>query len=183
MLNACHEDFVKRQKDDWNAQSWMIGVAAASVTDNGKVDNLQSDGVGIWTSYSRQFAFGRVNNKEPKSDVRRGQLIVHGRYRTSEHVKPEGSDTTIDQDSSLFGARLRIGAPEFGGSLEASYIHKEPEGGKSDTHFRVLLGAERLLFGSTWLEIAIGRDVGRQDGDDVVIRSAFRWSFTQSRKF
>jgi hypothetical protein len=59
-LLACHEQFVKRQKKEWDAQSWMVGVAVASVTDNGKVESLESDGVGLWTSYSRQFAFGRM---------------------------------------------------------------------------------------------------------------------------
>ncbi|HYH06319.1 MAG TPA: hypothetical protein VEK11_04580 [Thermoanaerobaculia bacterium] len=183
-LLKCHKDLEKRRNDTWNARSWMIGVAAASVTDDGKVENLQSDGIGIWTSYSRQFSFGRTNASEPpKSDVRRAQVIVHARYRTSEKVKPEGSDVSIDQDSSLFGARLRVGAPEFGGSVELSNIRNKPDGGKSETHMRVLIGAERRVFAGTWLQIAIGRDVGRKDGDDLVIRSAFRWSFSQTRKF
>lgn len=183
-LLECHEEFTKRKKTNWNASSWMIGIAAASVTDDGKVESLHGDGVGIWTSYSRQFAFGReTQSQAPKSDVRRAQVIVHGRYRTSEKVKPEGSDTEIDQDSMLLGARLRLGAPEFGGSVEVSHIRKEPDEGNADSHFRVLIGAERLIFGSTWLQIAVGRDVGREEGDDLVIRSAFRWSFSQKRKF
>ena len=147
------------RKANWNNSALALGAAATWISKTGSVNALSKTGGAIWTSLA--YGFEGVRGLEDTS-----QLIVHARYRTGDRVPdPQTEGEFLTQDSTLAGARLRIGAVDTNASFEAVYLRAEPTGRPVDSFARLAGDFEHRLFENVWLQLAVGGESGRFDDE------------------
>jgi hypothetical protein len=167
-VEACRTASARR---NWNATSWVIGAGQAWLSSDATQNRSTQDGGGVWTSFA--WSFQRLPPQWRRLQ-QHAQLIVHARYRTNERVT-ENNVVTV-HDRRLYGARLRIGAPYFNGSLELA-AHSDTSAGAKTRKRTLLLGVEQRIAEGVWLELALGRELTRAaDAAHFVARSTIHWS-------
>jgi hypothetical protein len=148
------------------ASIWTAAIGSSWVSPNGRYNNLQSEGMGIWTTYKQG-----INTNS--------QLLFHASYRTNERLKVNsGNNEFINADTLVGGVRLLSGDRNFRFSLETTYNRESPTGGKPNNDYLYYgLGIEPRIGENLWLSLSFGGTTGRQNGSDVQIVSGLKWNF------
>lgn len=155
----------------WNASSWSIGLAPFWTSEDGDLENLGDTGVSIWTSLA--FGFDGF----PDFFRRHAQLIVHGRYMVNQLVPDNTiSGSYIDQDTMIFGGRLRMGKNRFNVNLECAWIREDPDGYATDDSTRYSVGADVRLASNLWLSFSVGSESGNEEGDEGFVIGNFKYA-------
>jgi hypothetical protein len=148
------------------ASIWTAALGSSWVSPNGRYNNLQSEGMGFWTTYRQG-----INTNS--------QLLFHASYRTNERLKVNGGGNDfINADTLVGGVRLLSGDRNFRFSLETTYNRESPSGGKSNNDYLYYgIGVEPRIGENLWLSLSFGGTTGRQNGSDVQIVSGLKWNF------
>jgi hypothetical protein len=148
------------------ASIWTAALGSSWVSPNGRYNNLQSEGMGFWTTYKQG-----INTNS--------QLLFHASYRTNERLKVNGSSSEfINADTLVGGVRLLSGDRNFRFSLETTYNRESPSGGKPNNDYLYYgIGVEPRIGENLWLSLSFGGTTGRQNGSDVQIVSGLKWNF------
>jgi hypothetical protein len=176
LAEPCREESRKR---NWNRTSWIVAAAPSWISPTGSSNAFRWNGGGAWTSFA--YGFEGVDVLRDTS-----QLILHARYRNKESVAdPDNEGQFLEQNSATFGARLRIGKPDFTGNFEGVYNHNKPDGRPGDNSYSFSFAAERKLSDGLFFVLSLGREGGHQNGEQngAVIRSSFRWGFSRKSIF
>lgn len=176
------ECFADAKRRNWNDPSWEVGGALSWISADGQLGDLGSDGGGIWTSLAlnlpddtwwnlagRESATTRSGDSLSDFVREHFQVILHARYRPDQRVPDQTagtSATTIEEDVTLAGGRLRIGIPRAALSIEGAYTYTDPRGLPSDSSAFYSIGGEFQLAGDLWLQISVGSESGNDLGDD-----------------
>lgn len=167
----CREDARRR---NWNNSAWDIGFAPSWISEDGTTDDLEWNGLAVWSSLA--YGFEGIKGLED-----RAQIILHARYRQGEEV-PDANmqDTFFEQDSLLVGGRLRFGSPSLNFSVEGVFSHAEPEDWEEDDSLRVSGGVEVRVAENLWLEVSVGGSDGRNDDNDQgFVLAQLKWGFSR----
>jgi len=170
----CREDSRRR---NWNNSAWDIGFAPSWISEDGTTDDLEWNGLAVWSSLA--YGFEGIKGLED-----RAQIIFHARYRRGEEV-PDANmqDTFFEQDSVLVGGRLRFGSPSLSFSVEGVFSHAEPEDWDEDDSLRVSGGVEVRVAENLWLEVSVGGSDGRNDDNDQgFVLAQLKWGFSRESK-
>jgi hypothetical protein len=154
----------------WNNSSFSLGAAPSWISKNGTIDELRWNGGAVWASLA--YGFEGVAGLED-----RAQLILHTRYRTNEQVPdPKMKGKFLEQDSILAGGRLRIGTDLLRLSVEGLWIHEEPMARRTSESARFSVGADIRLTRELWLEVSVGGESGRRDGNNQAFAlTSLKW--------
>jgi hypothetical protein len=154
------------EKRGEQAPIWTAAVGSSWVSPDGRYNNLQSEGMGIWTTYKQG-----INTNS--------QLLFHGSYRTSERLKVNnGKNEFVNADTLTGGVRLLSGDRDFRFSLETTYNSENPTGGKmNNSYFYYGVGVEPRVGENLWLSLSFGGTTGRQNGSDFQIIGGLKWNF------
>jgi len=174
LAEACRE---KARKKNWNRSSWVFGAAPSWSSTTGRTGDMRWNGGAVWTSLA--YGFRGVPVLEEKA-----QLIVHGRYRTSEQVPdPNVKGQFFKQNSGLVGARFRIGSPDFAASVEGVFLHATVAAKPTENSYRLSFGAEHKVAENLWFALSLGGEGGRRGGNNTVfVLSAFKWGFSKKQQ-
>jgi hypothetical protein len=148
------------RKANWNNSAFAIGGAGTWISKTGKANGLAQSGGAVWTSLA--YGFEDVPGLEDSA-----QFIVHARYRTGDRVPDPAADGEfVTQDSSLAGARFRVGAVDTNASFEMVYLRAEPSDRPLERFVKLTGDVEHRLFENVWLHFAVGGETGREDDED-----------------
>lgn len=177
LAEPCREASRKR---NWNRSSWIVAAAPSWISTTGASKDFRWNGGGFWTSFA--YGFEGVHALQDTS-----QLILHARYRNKESVAdPENEGSFFEQNSAAFGARMRIGNPDFNGNFEGVYNSNRPRGQNRDNSYSLSFAAERKLSDNLFLVFSLGKEGGHRNEDQnkaAVIRSSFQWGFSRKSSF
>jgi len=171
---TCRDEAQKRL---WNNSSWALGAAPSWISTDGSVDRMNWDGGILWTSIA--YGFEDVPGLQDAA-----QLILHGRYRGNEQVPdPKNKGKFFEQNSVAGGARLRFGNDKFAVSIEALRIFEDPVHRRSSESTRASIGVDIRLSKELWLEVSVGGEGGRRDGNNqAFVLGSFKWGTTKEPK-
>tara|TARA_B100000315_G_scaffold104185_1_gene95457 strand:+ start:713 stop:2035 length:1323 start_codon:yes stop_codon:yes gene_type:complete len=191
---TCRKDFAKKH---WNASSLGIGIAPTFISKKGDLSGVESAGIGAWATLSYGFEdLISADQEEPAIPglnfdalLKNMQLIFHARYRANEQAPVSGLENKfIEQDSTLFGARLRIDGGDLSLkalelsdlklSIEGAYISADRSNGVDDSYHQLAVAAEIGLGDGFWFQLAGGQNINRDSDDDTFVISTFKWGFS-----
>src|SRR5262249_8838637 len=110
------------------------------------------------------------------------QIILHARYRNKDHIpKPGETNQYYIQNSTVVGARARVGTPDTIVSFELAYLHTDPRAPlRSDDYLRITLGAEKRLTENIWLQFGAGGESGKRNNTEhLFLMTTLKWGFAQ----
>ena len=158
---------------------------------------MESAGIGAWATLSYGFEdLISADQEEPAIPglnfdalLKNMQLIFHARYRANEQAPVSGLENKfIEQDSTLFGARLRIDGGDLSLkalelsdlklSIEGAYISADRSNGVDDSYHQLAVAAEIGLGDGFWFQLAGGQNINRDSDDDTFVISTFKWGFS-----
>jgi hypothetical protein len=154
------------EKRGEQASIWTAATGSSWVSPNGRYNNLQSEGMGFWTTYKQG-----INTNS--------QLLFQASYRTNERLKVNNSNNEfVNADTLMGGVRLLSGDRNFRFSLETTYNRESPTGGKPKNDYLYYgLGIEPRVGENLWLSLSFGGTTGRQNGSDFQLVSGLKWNF------
>jgi hypothetical protein len=168
----CREDTRKRA---WNRTKWIAAVAPAWNSPTGAVSALDTNGVGVWTTFG--YGFEGLPGLEKSA-----QILLHGRYRDNETVAdPADAKKQIARNSRLFGVQLRAGTADSTIAGEAIFERLMPAAAAATSDDRYSIGYERRLASNLWLGVALGSGAataGQKKGGFLL--SSLKWGFAES---
>ncbi len=145
-------------KKNWNKSAWIIGLGSSWHSDDGSTSNMTKSARGLWSSVS--YGFDGIPGLENDA-----LLILHGRRLLGERAPdPNLAGAFLEQNSTVYGARIRTGSSDFGTSVESSYTYINYAGGVKDHVRRFAIGMEYKISNNTWFVATIGGEGGRQNG-------------------
>lgn len=143
---------------NWNKSAWIVGLGSSWHSDDGSTNNLSKSTRGIWSS----VAYGFDGIPGLQNDA---LLIFHGRRLIGERAPdPNFAGAFLDQNSTVYGARIRLGSSDFGTSVESSYSYIDYARAIKDKVRRLAIGLEYKVSSNTWFVATIGGEGGRQNG-------------------
>lgn len=154
----------------WNRSSWSLGVAPSWISTDGTIDRVAANGTAFWTSLA--WGFEGVPGLKDSA-----QVILYTRYRLDEHVvDPKVNGRFIKQDRVALGGRIRFGGKILNGSVEGLWLLTQQPGRSDDSSVRVSVGAEYQITRGVWLELSVGGEGGRRDGNNQAFAlGSFKW--------
>jgi len=170
---ACREQF--RREARWNATSWIVAAAHASVSATGLAGDLMGGATTAWSSFS--YGFDGVPGLSDHA-----QLIGHVRHINGDIVVdkdlPSGQEI---RDTSTAGGQFRVGTSSFAVAFEAAYQKTVAAGRPDDVAMRLSVSAERRLAKDLWLTVAFGGDRGADaaNTNGMSLLTAFKWGFAK----
>jgi len=172
-IDVCRQEASKRA---WNSTRWIAAYAPVGISSTGGLDDLQSNGAGMWTTFGYGFEGFPVLEDA-------AQLLLHARVRNSETVADAADKTKqMTQDSRLFGVQLRAGGPDSTIAGEAIFERVTPAAGTAKSNRRYSLGYERRLASNLWLGIAVGsgdNPNATSNRSGGFLLSSFKWGFAE----
>jgi hypothetical protein len=166
VAEQCREE---GRKANWNQASWTVGFAPSWLSKTGNSSDFKWNGGALWTSYAHGVGDS-------------GQFIVHARFRNKEQVPdPVKTGSFIVQDSAFFGARFRMGGPDFGFNLESAFVHNRPENKPSKNTYEFSIGAEKKLAENVYLVISAGSKGPQADNTKShgFVITSFKYGFSK----
>jgi hypothetical protein len=187
-IRKCREE---RAAKRWNRAAWQLGIAPAWIDQQVEGnDSLDYNGFGVWTSLSWGFeGFGWLRNPDAvEPAVAEGpllatlqetsQLILHARYIDQQDQLDPELNTFFETDTTFVGARLRVGAPDFSCSVDASYNYAEPSGPRHTDSFLRMSGSVTVKapwWEDIWIDATAGRSEGRRLDDHTFVNVSLRF--------
>jgi hypothetical protein len=170
---ACVRESEKRLE---KASAWDIGAAPTWIQPSGGDDDIEWGGGTFWTSFAYGFEeWFQDGDRDDRGAASQPQLIAHVRVQFDEQVAEEAAtDGFVDQDTVVAGLRLRMGPARLPFSLEAAYLHEDPEDGEANDAFQGSLGADIPVWDQVWVQVGLGGSVGRDD-DRIQIGGTIKW--------
>lgn len=165
------------RKRNWNASSWIVGLAPSWISETGSTSNFRWNGGGFWTSVA--YGFEQVQALKDNS-----QLIFHARYRNNEIVPDADTEGLFfSQDSLYFGSRLRVSPGKKASSIlsfEGVFLRSRRDNNEYDNSSRYSLGLEQRLANNIWFALSLGGHSGREDGtNQTFVTTSFKWGFSK----
>ena len=153
-IRAALEPFRENaRKRNWNATSWVVGLAPSWISTSGNTDDFKGSGGGIWTSYA--YGFKGIKGLQDNS-----QLTLHLRYLEDQLVPDPAKDGHfLREDSLLLAGQFRGGWPNLNVFLSTAYIHAKSAGHSGDA-FRPSVGLEYQIASDLWLNLSLGHEFG-----------------------
>jgi hypothetical protein len=166
----------KYRKLNWNASAVSMGFAPTWISQNGNAKTLTWNGGVAWASFA--YGFRGVPGLQESA-----QIIVHGRYRNSDHVPlPDAKNEYYVQDSALAGVRARFGAVDTNASFELTYLHVNPKTLPNDDYLKITGGGEHRIMENLWLQFSVGAETGKKiNGGHALMLTGLKWSLGQKQ--
>jgi hypothetical protein len=148
-----------------------FSAAPCYIDPTGTGDKYSWNGYGAWVSYS----VGKVSDKDKGmfDEKDSSQLIFHVRVRQGERFTSETGSGK--RNTSLLGARYRIGGPDVKFSLEIAEAQTQQTGkGTKKDHIVGVVFEPRIAPG-IWSSISLAKDT--RNGSSVGLKTSFRYGF------
>jgi hypothetical protein len=142
---------------------WTLGLGQSWVSSSGNYQNLQGEGMGIWTTYKQSIG---GNSK----------ILLHTSLRSKERTKQSNGDFS-NVDTLVGGVRLLSGDDNFRFSLETAYNRESQEINRINEYLSFGVGLEPRITDNTWLSVAFGCSTGRKNGADLQFTTGLKWNF------
>jgi hypothetical protein len=161
----------RRRREAWNPTNLVVGVARAWRSPEGRVQDLDAEGLGLWTSLG--YGFRTVPGLDDSA-----HLVVHVRWRSdvtalSILAPPESIQAP---EKWLAGVRFQFGGENTTLSFEGSRVKPQ---GSDDTSSRFSLALERRVLPGTWLQLSFGGQSNPIAESDTFVLSQLKWSFVE----
>ncbi len=195
---ACRDE---QRRLDENSSGWTIGLAPSWTSKNGKLDNLDWNGLSLWSSLAINLDLKEVPGLNTASAIRKsdsasiGQIIFHARYVEDEEVpNPTDSGMFLQQDSLILSSKLRINGPDsLGGgmakdmklSFAGAYLDASQDAGIDDTYYQWSASAELRLpqiAENLFLTLSAGTTSDRAVDNESFAGISLKWGFTDTDK-
>ncbi len=155
----------------WNASSWALAVAPVFTSKTGNVQDLDTVGVGAWTTAAWGF-------EQVKGLDRHAQILGHVRYSYDDQVATPMSPTGfVAQDNLFVGGRLRVGAQRFNLSLEGGWVRSETAGQPVDSYARYKTAVDIKVTGNLWFNFSLGSESGNSTGNNSSAIGTIKYAF------
>jgi len=177
-IRAALEPFRENaRKRNWNATSWVVGLAPSWISTSGNTDDFKGSGGGIWTSYA--YGFKCIKGLQDNS-----QLTLHLRYLEDQLVPDPAKDGHfLREDSLLLAGQFRGGWPNLNVFLSTAYIHAKSAGHSGDA-FRPSVGLEYQIASDLWLNLSLGHEFGNTLASDrTFVLGSFRLGASSKPSF
>ena len=159
------------ESQHWDDSAWTVGITPAWKSLTGKADDLNFDGLALWSSLAL-----KLGNRDAATD--RGSLVAHVKYRLDEEIPgtASASAATDKQNSLILAGRYEFGRANFNFALETSYINVYRMLAQDDDYLQFAAGLNyRLLKSDFWLRGSVGRTSGRATADETVFGLTLAW--------
>lgn len=142
---------------------WVLGIGQSWVSTTGSYQNLQGEGMSLWTTYK----LGLGGNSK---------LLLHASLRNGERQKQK-DNSFANVDTLVGGVRLLSGDDNFRFSLETTYNRESQELNRINDNLYFGVGLEPRIADNTWLAVSFGGSTGRQNGADLQFTTGLKWNF------
>ncbi len=142
---------------------WTLGLGQSWVSPNGSYQNLQGEGIGVWTTYKQSIG---GNSK----------MLLHTSLRSKERTK-QSDGNFANVDTLVGGVRLLSGDDNFRFSLETAYNRESQEINRINEYLSFGVGLEPRIADNTWLSVSFGGSTGRRNGADLQFTTGLKWNF------
>jgi hypothetical protein len=157
-LNTCYEEWRDRQAD---APSWLLSVGQGYISEDGAFDNLDAEGVSVWTSYRQGLSFGR--------DDLDSSFTLYGRYSQDERNEQEGGGIA-EADTGVAAVSFNVARRDaWEARLEAAWVDRDyHDAAVEDEDYTQVSGSLAYRVNDTlWVKAAYG---ARDNEDDEFVR-------------
>jgi len=166
LRNKLSQEIAKKK---WNASSWALGIAPTWISDDGSIDNMESQGFAAYSTLAYGF-------EDLKGLADKAQLVAHIRFRKDDIVPdPAQEGSFFKQDTLIAGFQARLRGPTIGNKVggrdlsfafEGSYIYADRENGETDSSYRYVLSGDIKLTDNLYFKLSLGNESGRKDIND-----------------